>query len=418
MPDDSNSSQDDLSKEFDEIIVRTKSNTPPEPAPVIADPLPDVREETRPEVVAPTVAPVVVAPAPVAAVSEPATPAEVTAAPAPVVSHVNTPGVLVMQWLAYAFWGWFAVAMLWMSIITFGYLVDLAGIGSDIGEVVAYPIAALVVLAVIAIVVDLIYARHEPAKKTGAATVIMVIHAVLFALLGIASLISIVFAVVNMSLNSSITSGSDGAQVTLYTGAVMLVIYALLTVRVVYGKRIAHVRKITWAVLLVLGAGIAIAGLLGPVARAAQSKQDLLIERALPSVPSAVEEYVQTNNKLPANLDDTLQYASSYQSKEMTELISQDLVRYKPNSKPADMTGSGAVQLNPDYRSPGVKSTTSSSFQPGTYTEYYYQLCVTYKFENNGYSYDRYSDDYESNYISTSSHPAGEKCYNLKTSSY
>lgn len=415
MPDDSNSSQDDLSKEFDEIIVRTKKNSPPEATQMVADPLPEVREETKQEVVPVeesvemTAEPIVMQTAPVAVAVE---------SPTPVTHNPNTPGVLVMQWLAYAFWGWFAVAMLWMSVITFGYLVDLAGIGSDIGEVVAYPIAALVVLAIIAIIVDLIYARHEPAKKTGAATIIMVIHAVLFALLGISALISIVFAIVNMSLNSGTAGGSDGAQVTLYTGTVMLVIYALLTVRVVYGKRVAHVRKLTWAVLLVLAAGIAIAGLLGPVARAAQSKQDRLIESALPGLPQAIEDYAQENNKLPTDLKDSLQYVSSYQSEEVKELVNQGLVRYKPNTKPADMTGSGNVQLDSDYRSPDLKSTTSSSLRAGTSNERFYQLCVTYKYENNGYSYDRYTDDYESNYISTSSHPAGEKCYSLKTSSY
>lgn len=417
MPDDTNSSQDDLSKEFDEIIVRTKNSPPRQPAVIVDDPLPGVKEETRPEVasastdgptnIAPVATPSPVA-APVAEVTAPAT-----------TPNTNTPGVLVMQWLAYAFWGWFALAVLSMSVVTFGYLVDAEGIGRDLGEVVAYPIAALVVLLLISFVIDILYSRHEPAKKTGPATVIMVIHAVIFALLGIAALVSIVFAMVNMSLNAGSGGGSEGARVTLYTGAVMMVVYALLTMRVVYGARVAHVRKASWALLGVLAVVIAVAGLLGPIARAAQTKQDRLIEAALPIVPRAVEDYVQQNKQLPKDLKDTLQYTGSYRSDEARELINQNLVRYKPNTKPPQQAGSGSMQLDLDSeKGIDIMTPSTSTYQRNTYSSYYYQLCVTYKYELAGSSYDRYGSDYETNSISTYSHPAGEKCYDLTIVDY
>ena len=126
----------------------------------------------------------------------------------------NAAGILVLQWVTYAFWGWFALAILWLSALTFGYFIT----GNDSqswGAALAYPLASVVVMLIIAQVADLFYVKHEPERKTGGSSVIMLIHAVLFVLLTVASLIVAVFSLINMSINSDPVSGINGPVITL-----------------------------------------------------------------------------------------------------------------------------------------------------------------------------------------------------------
>jgi len=333
-------------------------------------------------------------------------------APAVESTHENTPATLILQWLSYAFWGWFALAMVWLVGVVVSWLVDRDGVASEIGDVLPYPMAASIILAVIALVVDVFYSRVEPAKKKGVASAIMIIHAVIFALCGIGALIAAVFAVIYSSLNAGVFGGANGAKVIMITALIMMVVYGLLTARTVFGTVRRKLKYISWGVLatlLVLMAGI---GVFGPVGDALVTKQDRLIESALPSLVSSINSYTDKNNRLPADLNALSGTSSSYRSEEMNELIKQKLVRYTPNSKPvldqkqSSSSSKSGVSVD-EYYKYGGKS-------------YYYRLCVTYKREKNA-KYDDYvtpASDGSQTYISTSSHPAGEKCYDMKTSSY
>lgn len=396
---------DELSAEFDAIVAKEQTS------------------EQQEEAVNETAVPVTVKKR---EVSEPARPEPIGTAPSestvpvtdpvvtPVVSeHINTPGSLILQWLTYAFWGWFAVAMVWLVGVVISWMVDRNGISNSIAEILPYPMAASIILLLIALGVDFFYSRVEPVKKKGAASVIMIIHAVIFALCGIGALIAAVFAVIYSMLNAGVFGGADGSKVIIFTSLIMMVIYALLTLRTVFGPTRRMLRFVTWGVLttlLVIMAGI---GLLGPVADAIVTKQDRLTESALPRLASSIDSYAEKNKKLPASLSEVAASAASYRSEEVKELVTQNLVRYTPNSKPT-----------PDQKPLMPQEQSTSDIKMDDYyshqKSYYYRLCVTYKKEKNS-SYSSHAapaSDGSLTYIDTSSHPAGEQCYDMKTETY
>ena len=53
---------------------------------------------------------------------------------------------------------------------------------ADVGSFDPYAVAAVLVLLPVSFITDFFYSKREPGKKTGAATIVMVIHAVLYAL--------------------------------------------------------------------------------------------------------------------------------------------------------------------------------------------------------------------------------------------
>src|SRR5690606_24348193 len=127
-----------------------------------------------------------------------------SAEPLPVTSEKqphNTPGIIILQWLTYAFWGWLIVGLIWLIALVFmNALTDSA---EDVLGMLPYAIAGTTVVLPIALTWDLFYRKHEPKKKTGGASVIMILPAVIFALPGIGALILAVFMLVNMLLTSS-----------------------------------------------------------------------------------------------------------------------------------------------------------------------------------------------------------------------
>jgi hypothetical protein len=396
---------DELSAEFDAIVAKEQTS------------------EQQEEAVNETAVPVTVKKR---EVSEPARPEPIATAPSestvpvtdpvatPVVSeHINTPGSLILQWLTYAFWGWFAVAMVWLVGVVISWMVDRNGISNSIAEILPYPMAASIILLLIALAVDFFYSRVEPVKKKGAASVIMIIHAVIFALCGIGALIAAVFAVIYSMLNAGVFGGADGSKVIIFTSLIMMVIYALLTLRTVFGPTRRMLRFVTWGVLttlLVIMAGI---GILGPVADAIVTRQDRLIESALPRLASSIDSYAEKNKKLPASLSEVAASAASYRSEEVKELVTQNLVRYTPNTKPTP----DQKPLIPQNQ---AKSGVSIDEYYGRQNSYYYRLCVTYKKEKKS-SYSSHAapaSDGSLTYIDTSSHPAGEQCYDMKTETY
>ena len=351
---------------------------------------------------------------PVAPASQPEAAATAAGADASQKPKGNTAGILVLQWVTYAFWGWFALAILWLSALTFGYFVT----GNDSqswGDALAYPLASVVVMLIIAQVADLFYVKHEPERKTGGSSVIMLIHAVLFVLLTVASLIVAVFSLINMSINSDPVSGTNGPAITLFTALIMLSLYGLASARVLFGGRKKILRTVFWAVSVAMALIFTIASVAGPAARANATKDDRLIESALPELATDIQNYTRENDKLPASLSD-VKSTSSYSKEKVQLLISKKLVEYKPNSQDAT-TNDGGTSYPSSTSMSG--STTIKYAEWDTYKTFYYQLCVDYKAEKSPdyyYKSTASSGDRYSNYADTSSHKAGKVCYRLEAS--
>lgn len=319
----------------------------------------------------------------------------IQAPPPPAPPKPNNPIVLVLQWLTYAFWGWFALAMAWLMAVVIGFYV-VGTWSQDWSDVIAYPIASVIVLFLVAATIDFFYTRKEPPRKEGFATAIMVIHVVIYALCGIGSLIVAVF----MGIRLLLDGGAGETWTTLIVALLMVAIYALLVVR---ATMVAKLRKLPMIVTIVFGvvalAGV-IAGLAGPFAQSILTKQDRRIEATLPMVKSSIDKYVHDHNALPTTLGE-LQF-NSYDN-DAKSVVNDGLITYKANAKPAEST-------NKDYYTAydRLGATVSKT--------YYYQLCVTYKAEKQ--YYDSARDDEGtaySTYIDTSTHGKGQVCYDLAT---
>lgn len=382
---------DDAAKYHDESQATTPltndaptTETPLEQSVAPVAPVADAPvEQTQPM---PTEAPIA-QPAPEAA----ATPVNVTAKQA-------DPITLVLQWLTYAFWGWFALAMLWLSYVTFTFFADSSN-NSDWSTTVAYPIAAAAVLFLMASATDYFYARREPARKAGIATAIMVIHTVIFALCGVGLIVTGVFTVIQYSLNANADSSLLSA---LYMAIVGVVIYAVLVARTTL---VAKIKKLPIITTVLLGVTVLIFVILcitGPMMQSMATKQDRQIESALSGIQDSINDYVDENKKLPASLNDlTLSDTGNTDTK---DLIQKGAIEYTANSHATTQDSSDALS--------GRINTT-----------HYYELCATYTHAN----IDKYASSYKntmsnsdgvsgySNYLNAASHKEGRECYKIQT---
>lgn len=336
-------------------------------------------------------------------------PASHVVADDPKPARSNSPGILVLQWVTYAFWGWFIVAMLWLSALTFNFFI--AGNETQTwGETLAYPLASVIVMLLFALVSDVFYARHEPEHKSGGSSVIMLIHAVIFVLSTVAAFIVTVFSLINMTINSDPVNGSDGPKVALLTALTMAVLYGLASARVLFGGRKKQLKLVFWGVSVLAALGFIVASIAGPAASANATKDDRLIESGLSYLAQDIQSYTRENDKLPATLSD-VKSTSNYTKDKVQALISKKLVEYKPNSKPATTDG-GGVYYSDD------RTTTGTSTKLPSGQTFYFQLCVDYKAEKNpDYYYktnsiDGSEGDYSS-YIDVSSHKKGNVCYDV-----
>lgn len=337
-----------------------------------------------------------------------------------VATEQNTPMTLVLQWLTYAFWGWFALAILWLSSVTITYFV--AGIGNeDWSMMVAYPVAATIVLLLVAGVVDFFYARVEPVRKQGVATAIMVIHAVIFALCGIGAVIGFVFSLVNLSLNSGNATGAKVAQVTLLVSLVTLFVYAVLLARTLLVAKLSRISRIASGVLAAVAILFIILGFSGPVATAVMTRNDRQLEAALVQVPNLVQTYARQNKKLPASLNDLSSQTNSYINSDTKAVIEKGVIRYTANTKPA--SDDEVMSIAPQ-KSSGASVDDYSRRNSDRNVEHYYTLCVTWDNEKRpsdsvpSYESDT-SDDYSrTSSISTYRHKKGEQCYDLQAVTY
>lgn len=293
--------------------------------------------------------------------------------------NVNSPHSIVLQWLTYAFWGWtvFAMSILTITVLAFNIA------GADIGDATLYGIAAVLVLLPISVLCDIFYIKHEPGKKTGASSVVMIIHAVLFALLSIGALITTVFSLVSLFISSA---GTENTMVILYSALIVSFLFALVFLRTILPTKMFWIRRYFIILMVVIVGAIITMGVIGPVADARLTRNDKLIASNLYGVKTGIDDYVAVNKELPNDLE------SVKLTGDEKKLVTNKLVTFKKDSP-----------------------LTSKDYDSADY--FYFQLCVNYqRADKSDYSSSYYDSVEEySTYPSTYSHPAGETCYKLKT---
>lgn len=309
---------------------------------------------------------------------------------APVVPESSTPsidgsqnsaGVLVLQWLTYAFWGWLILALIWlMTVVLANAILD-----EDVSGMVPYAMAAGIVLLPLAFITDHFYRKHEPLKKVGGAAIIMVLHTVLFAILGIVCLIIAVFTGVNLAINSG---DVDARLVSLSIAAFAAVLYGAAFLRTLNPFKSRKPLSIYSFAMLGLTVLLLIFAIAGPLAKSVATRNDRLIEQNLSTVQRAVNEHIEEKNALPESLKDI-----ELDSPEAQRLVDEDLVTYKKEASVSKST---------------IRSDEKS-------VEYRYQLCVEYSSANDRYKSQYYRQDEYSEFLSISYHDAGEQCYKLKS---
>lgn len=310
--------------------------------------------------------------------------AEPQAHPLPVVEKPtpNTPGAIILQWLTYAFWGWLIVGLIWLiALILMNALTDST---ESVLSMLPYAIAGTIVILPIALTCDLFYRKREPKKKTGGASVIMIIHAVLFALLGIGALILAVFMLVNMMLTSS--RDIDTQLVTVYTAGLAAFLYALAFIRTLqpFKKNLSIIYSSIMAVVTVALLALA---LTGPLISSLAMKQDNLRRNSISTISSDIQYYINETGDLPKSLADV-----SIQGEDSLALIREGAITYIPEGK---------AEQKLSYSN---KSTTVLR----------YQLCTTFEHARNSSSGLRSSRNSEyQRYPETYSHQAGPVCFKL-----
>jgi hypothetical protein len=303
----------------------------------------------------------------------------------------------VLQWLSYALWGLTVIAISVMAVAVLSFFIT----GSSIGDSINYSMAAVFVLLPLSLIFDLMYIKNEPETKSRISSVITIIHAVIFALLGVGSLIAIAFSIVSLIVSSS---GHDSIMVTLYSSLIIAFLFLLLFLQTVLPKSYTRVRYLFILVMLISVVTVCVYAITGPVADAQLTRNDNLIETNLPTVGDAVNTYASDNDKLPPGL------VSLDLTGDAKVLVTNKLVTY--------------IQDNPPISNYDTSSKT-----------FYYELCVTYKkASSDQYATPVYAtgatssssasssyvsaDDGYSTYVSTTPHPAGYKCYKLTTDDY
>lgn len=298
-------------------------------------------------------------------------------------------GGIVLGWLTYALWGWCIVALTWLLGFGVGYYVmGPSRYGTD--SVVAYAVAAVVVLYVVSLIVDIYYSRVEPLEKKSVLMFVMIIHAVIFALLAIGSLIMAIFALISIMMDTS--NQATGSLTLLIVMPIVALLYAALLLRTLRPAILQRATTMYRVIITVAVVLICALGIFGPVVHAQMTKRDKMIESGLPRISSEISQYTRQNNALPKSLSAIRSDVGS--TNQARSLIDGNIVEYKPGAKKAAPTT--------------TRRTTSSA-------TYEYQLCV---------SYDRKADEkssYGSSYRSynrrtpnVTDHPAGRVCYDLE----
>lgn len=357
-------------------------------------------------------APEPVAPSPVAASqSSPVTSPLSQASPEPVEKLPKAgPGLMVLQWLVYAFWGWTVLVLSGLVTLVVGQLVVGANGGPswDMGSGIAYLLAAVIVLFIISLVSDAFYARAERKHARSSGTnVIMIIHAVIFALFGIGALIWSVFGVVSLMIGES--GGSQGSTTSIIAGGIIAVVYGMTLLRTLRPGWIKAVVPMYWAFMGIVVLVAAIMGVIGPVNHEKLRNADRIIETELPALVTAINDQTSETGELPKTLSDVKSY-ELVDGEEQRRKFLATMVTYTPGERLTSDTPSILTPSQMDMRRLGGAN-------PAVYT---YEVCVTYKTvsgSGQGDSYRQYRNEGQrySTSVYTYDHKAGEQCYDVQT---
>lgn len=295
----------------------------------------------------------------------------------------SSPLEIVLQWLTYVFWGSLVISLIWIVVITMNLLVR----NQVLHDITPYVIAATMVFLPMAVVTDWLYRRREPAKKAGMAAVVMVVHAVLFALIAIGTLVGAVFTTVAWLLETS--QDTSVYVVSLVTLVVAALLFTFLFVRVISPRSPRLLSAVFGASMTVGALALLGWGVLGPVAQFIERKDDRRIVDFAPAVYEGVDTYIRDTQKLPESLDDLKDLSADAQA-----LIDDDLVMYKK----------GKVVDTPELDG----------------REYRYELCATYEYASSEGARDETFNGFSGSggyqeYLFISDHSAGEVCYKLKS---
>lgn len=313
-----------------------------------------------------------------------------------------SPGLVVLQWLSYAFWGLAVFALAYVVYTTTLYYIDTT---NDVTpEAVVYGVAALFILSPLAIVADIFHSRRESANKHAVSAVVMVIHAVLAALIALVSLVVLVFTSVSLLL----TTATDTATVPkIITASVLFVLFAVLLVRIARPTLLTKLRwivRLTIAAIITIVIGFAIAG---PVVYTLQTREDRDIRDSLNTVNMYITQSVSDTTGLPATID-----------------LTNKPVTYGPYDVNANNTAKRLVAEGKITYQANTKPSTVATDQAPTSTTYYYRLCATFSHSLRdsipavSYPYPVASSAAYQDSIDLSHIVAGTKCFNLKTTLY
>ncbi len=317
----------------------------------------------------------------------------------------NNPTTIILGWLTYAFWGWMVFSLSFLTAMVIGNFVY----GSTDNEFVPYAIAAILILLPISAICDILFSRHEPEKKTGGMLLVMIIHAVLFALFSIGALIAAAFSLVLMFTESG---ENKAAQVALYSSLIIFIMYAAVLLRTLNPPKLPFIRRFFTIFMVVTVGLLCLLGIIGPVNNARQTRDDRLIESNLYQVQSSIDDYARTNNELPTDLD-KLSFNGDAQT-----LVERNLVKYTPDTKQATILRNSSSSSTYGRVNLLENENMQDLYQDQTF---YYTLCVNFKRaakENSYYRSPLDDDDGYSTFLNMTGHKAGENCYKLKTDRY
>ena len=297
-------------------------------------------------------------------------------------NHDNSTATLTIQWLSYAFWGWLAVSLAWLSAIVFSFFIDPASNVSGLGDAIIYPVSATIVLLILSIVTDLFYSKREPVKKEGSANLLMIIHTVIFSLLAAAAAITAVFSI----LNTLLSENSTGSTIALYTSLLVLLFLLALLFRIVSVGKVKRGREISWIAMGIIVVAMISAAIAGPITHVASTKQDRQKDLALQQISYQIDNFINIKNRLPESLSELSSVYNSDSSDVVREAIRDRWISYK--------------QL--------VNESTDT-------TRFKYQLCTTYDKETLGWKeIDKNTNtEYSSYQLYNVNHPAGKYCYDI-----
>jgi len=354
----------DNDKTPNEEIVKNeeaeKSLSLPTPKPVIEVPLP---EEIK----------VAQIPSPTSMLQTPQT--QPLISPDPPISSVN----LLLQWLMYAFYGLSLLAFIYLISSTVYYYLN--GKDSDnYGSLALYAVVSVVILVGIAVVCNSLYQKNEPRPKKGPAAVIMIIHAVIFALFAIGAVIEAIFVIVSYALSGN--GESSAAWAGVISGILVSVLYSATFVRTINPPNLKWINKSYMWGMIGITILLSVLAIIGPTTRSLKGKNDVLIQNNIGSIVSEIENKTTTDGVLPSSL------SSLKLSGDALKIATNNLVTYLPNS-----------------------------LQNSDQNNYYYELCADFKYASPGYTSSmgkNQNADNSSNYMTypdTYVHPSGHYCY-------